>query len=33
MTGIFSAEMKSYFGADNGAYTSFTDVEIKKRNI
>lgn len=30
MTGIFSDEMKNYFGADEGAYTSFTDVEIKK---
>ncbi len=30
MTGVFSDEMKSYFGAVAGAYTSFTDVEIRK---
>lgn len=30
MTGTFSTEMKSYFGADDGAFTSFTDVEIRK---
>lgn len=30
MTGVFSDEMIGYFGATNGAYTSFTDTEIRK---
>lgn len=29
-TGKFSKEMKEYFGALEGAYTTFTDVEIRK---
>ena len=29
-TGVFTEDMKDFFGASDGAYTAFTSVEIKK---
>ncbi len=33
LTGIFSEHMKKYFGAEEGAFTAFTAVEIRKRTF
>lgn len=32
-TGLFNDDMKNFFQAEEGAYTTFTDVEIKKKTF